>query len=249
MILASKRVFAFVQYGYADTSYKVLSTIRVYGVYMSQVPRMKVLRKIVEAIEDSRDRVLIEMLYLTACRVNEISMRALKYDVEHKKSRALGAHLSYELTKYQEHPVFLLQPAVLKRKLKPTKRNPDPIKTKAIALPCNPDYEPWTYDLMDWVKQHKILGFPITRVGIWQIIKKRLSCLDPGIRTHDLRHYRITHLITEYEFDAFDLTAYAGWTVRHGLAASGMGSFSGQLDVYGHLSWRRYFPKLLREVS
>lgn len=67
--------------------------------------------------------------------------------------------------------------------------------------------------------------------------------------THTLRHFRITYLITEYDFDPSDLCAYAGGTMKTGMGIAGMGAASGQLDVYAYLAWKRYFPKLLKPID
>ena len=46
---------------------------------------------------------------------------------------------------------------------------------------------------------------------------------------------------------ARDVTAYAGWTYSTGFG--GMGVASSQLDTYLHLSWQRYYPKLLKSLD
>jgi len=50
-----------------------------------------------------------------------------------------------------------------------------------------------------------------------------------------------------YNFDPFDVTAFAGWTYSTGFG--GMGVASSQLDTYLHLSWQRYYPKLLKPIE
>lgn len=59
-----------------------------------------------------------------------------------------------------------------------------------------------------------------------------------------LRHYRLTHLVEEYGFDAYDLTVYAGWTFKTIFKGS-----AGQLDTYLHLDWRKYYEKLLKPIN
>jgi hypothetical protein len=70
--------------------------------------------------------------------------------------------------------------------------------------------------------------------------------LDPTIRAHSLRHFRITYLVMQYGFEPYALTAIARWTYRTGLGHMGLGS--GQLDAYLYLAWKHYFPKLLKPI-
>ncbi|MCJ7634598.1 hypothetical protein MUP77_19675, partial [Candidatus Bathyarchaeota archaeon] len=88
-----------------------------------------------------------------------------------------------------------------------------------------------------------------TRFAIWHQIHETLTPLfeDPTISVKSLRHFRITHLGTAYQFNPYDLIAMAGWTFRAGLGS--MGQPSGQLDSYFHIPWQTYFPKLLVPID
>jgi integrase len=134
--------------------------------------------------------------------------------------------------------------AVAKRSRKDKEK--EKIVYKIIALPMNPRYEPWTEDLLKWIVKTGSLSFPLT--GDWinkGIVQPCLRELDRNVHSHSLRHWRITHLVSEYDFDPYDLTAYSGWTFKTTFGGMGMGS--GQLDIYLHLAWKRYFKKLLRD--
>jgi hypothetical protein len=118
---------------------------------------------------------------------------------------------------------------------------------KVIALPTSKQFEPWTYDLLKYVNKTGQLSFNLTRQRVWQIVKANLSQLDSQVHPHSLRHWRISHLIENYNFDPYEVTTYSGWTIRSTFGQMGIQA-SSNLDVYAHLAWRRYFPKLLRTV-
>lgn len=209
------------------------------------VPDMMQFRKAVDEISAGRDKVLLEALYLGAFRASEICGKATPYDLNHKQSRAYGVHLTWKLDKFEEERVLLLKSAVAKRSCKE-------LKFKMVALPCSPEYEPWTLDLLKWIKDHKgspeAFKFPLGRHRVKQILQEQLGRgifrkKTSGKRLlNPLRHYRITHLAEHYDFDAYDLCVYAGWSFK-----SAFGSV-GQLDTYLHIGWRRAFKKLLKPL-
>ena len=142
---------------------------------------------------------------------------------------------------------FLRQFQAGKLNLQLLKELRNAITWKYIALPVSPIYESWTIPLLKWIRNHGSLVFNLTRQRIAEIVKNSLKNLDPQVTTHSLRHWRLTHLVEHYDFDSWDLSIYAGWTFRTGLSRLGMPT--GQTDTYLHLSWKRYFPKLLKPLS
>jgi integrase len=210
---------------------------------MSSVPSIANFRKIVDKIRPLRDKLLIETYYLTASRACELLTKTTPYDLEHGKSHPYGSELEWSLEDYvipgtkevQTEKVLLLKVKVAKRKKKLVK--------KAIALPCDPRFEPWTLDLLTRIKNTGTINFDLTRTRVWQIVKKHLARIDPDVKTHSLRHYRLTHLVDLYGFSEMELIIYAGWTY-----SAAFGGRAAMLDVYIHLDWRKYFPKLLREI-
>lgn len=210
---------------------------------MSVIPSISSFRETVNAIDNDRDRVLIETYYLTASRACELLTHGTPYDLKHGKSRPYGSEMEWRLDDYtapslkeeKAEKVLVMNIRIAKRK-KPVRKN--------IGLPCDPKHEPWTIDLLRYIQQHGTINFDMTRTRLWQIVKKRLAGLDPAVHTHSLRHYRLTHLADFYGFDPIDLIIYAGWT--YGAALGGQGAM---LDIYVHLDWRRYFPKLLRPMK
>ena len=221
---------------------------------MVKVVEFRRMREVIEHIPKQRDRVLIKLLYLGAFRCSEILTHVAPYDKEHQASKAYGKHLDFKAEYFQVHrrhkePVLLITAATAKRRLKTKEQKEQGFIPKVIALPCNPVYEPFTEELLKWIQTHYTLSFPITRNWVYKIVKKNLRELDPKVRTHSLRHWRLTHLVTHYQFDPYDLSAYAGWSLQHGFAVTGGMTASPQIDVYMHSAWQKYFPKLLKPIT
>lgn len=218
------------------------------------IPRMADFRDAVDRIVDVRDRTLIQVLYLSAARVSEVVTRVGKYDLEHLASWNYGSYMTCQLqdfrlgkTSDKTEKVLLLKMAVAKRKVKQKQTDDEGTRRvmfKYIALPTTLDYEPWTICLLKYMQLHGNLNFDLGRRTVGFIVHKHLHDLDKHIHTHSLRHYRISHLVEYYAFDPYDISSYAGWTVRTTLGSMGLGG-SGQLDTHLHLAWRRYFPKLM----
>ena len=217
---------------------------------MSEIPEFTKFRFYVDHIPNRRNRVLIKTLYLTASRTSELCNKIPPSELAKKKTKPYGRFLTWKLQDYklpnseETEKALLLTIAVAKRKMK-RKRGDKTVK-KIIALPTSPKYEPWTLELLKYLKEKQTLSFNLTPRSIRAIVKKELEHLDPEIHPHSLRHYRITHLVEVYDFDPYDITAYAGWTFRTGFGQ--LGFTTGKLDTYLHLAWKRYFPKLLKPI-
>jgi len=201
------------------------------------VPSLQDLRNHVDVIPHKRDKLLIETLYLTAARANEIATRGIASD---RTTKACGSEITWRLDQFAVGKRAVERSLVLRLR---TLKHKKP-RYRSIAIPLNPLFEPWGIDIARQLVKSGELRFNITRRRIHQIVKKRLSGLDPDVHPHSLRHYRLTHLVEYFGFDPYDLTIYAGWKFGTGLKGS-----SGPIDVYLHLDWRRYFGKLLRKVS
>lgn len=211
------------------------------------------MREVIAHIPKQRDRVLIKTLYLTALRVSEIVTKARTYDLEHGKSKAYGKHLHWKFDKFivnRKHTetALLITAATAKRKLKTKEQKEQGFIPKVIALPVMPVYEPFTEELVRWLKVHDTLSFPIARQRVWEIVKKHLRELDPKVSPHSLRHWRLTNLVEKYQFNPPDLTAYAGWSVTQSFAAVGIPA-KPILNIYYHSAWQNYFPKLLKPIK
>jgi len=126
------------------------------------------------------------------------------------------------------------------------------LSLKLIALPCSKVFEPWTEDLLRHISKTGTLSFNLTRQRVWQLYRTYLSpFLKPKNKRNKknpLRHFRLTHLVSEYDFNAFDLTVYSGWTLNTSAGMFGIQT-SPQAGQYIHLKWKDYFPKLLKPLE
>ena len=141
-----------------------------------------------------------------------------------------------------------------------------------IALPLNPEFEPWTKDLLWYFQKQQVLKqpiFPFFRQKAYALAKpvfeglsvkithyrKTLPELDlkgkhlmkmipehtKPFTVHSLRKIRENELRRNYRFDAFEISAYGGWTMQT------MAGTSSALAHYDTPAWEDYFPKLLRK--
>ena len=220
---------------------------------MVQVPEFKKMREHMEHIPKRRDRVLIKTLYLTAARASEIVTKVNPCDLEKNQTHPYGKYMSWELADFQtsngsKEKALLITLATAKRRLKTKEQKEQGFIPKVIAIPCMPYYEPFTEELLRWLAKGNTLSFPLTRRSIYRIVKQNLMNLEPKVKPHSLRHWRITHLVEKYQFNPYDLTAYAGWSVRHSFGAVGI-PVTPQLEIYYHSAWQYYFPKLLKPIQ
>jgi len=217
------------------------------------VPEMTEFRAAVDRIKNRRDSILIKALYLLALRVNEITTK-VSPSVLKRGTEPLGQYIDCSIGhyrildsntySYRDERAAVFRCAVLKRKPKSKKRKH---VYKVVALPCDPKYEPWTVHLLRWFKEKNGLGFPITEMQVRRIVKKHLAILDPKVHPHSLRHWRATHLASYYDFDSWELCAYMGWSHKSMFTKIAMPV--GKTDIYVHIAWKRYFPKLLRPLQ
>lgn len=219
---------------------------------MSKVPSLREFRHKVDHILDPRTALLTKSIYLTAARGSEVTTHIDPYDKEHNRVRLpYGTYVKCHMDTFDHeelrHKVLVIEMPIAKRKLKTTKTKTEEQKLKLIfkpiALPCDPKYEPWTEDLINYIRKRGTLSFDLCRTRIRQLIIESFHRLDLDVTTHWLRHARLTHLSDFYKFDAEDLILMAGWTYQ-----GAMGIRTGQLDRYVHSHWTRYFPKLLKPL-
>jgi len=212
------------------------------------VPDFRHFRATIDHVLAARDKHLFKLLYLLAARDNEICTKVTTAD---KTTRPFGKHLSWTFAKFQTpKDTLLVKVPILKRK----NTKPDKPKFRFVALPISPSIEPWTADILKWmVKNGTELGLPITRQRVYQLLRENLYPafgIEPNPKEHSkniLRHFRINHLLSEYDFDLMDLVSYSGWSIKTGGAT--MGFPTGQLDIYLHLKWKRYAAKLFRPLG
>lgn len=221
---------------------------------VSEVPDFDKFRYAVDHIWKPRDKIMIKIIYLTASRVSEVVTKVTPWDLEHNKTRPYGKYMDWKLDSFDKkgkgkpedlEKVLLITSAVAKR-TKKMKDDTVRYTLKTIALPCSKKYEPWTLDIINHLIAGGKLSFDMTRARPWNIVKEHLSGLDPHIHTHSLRHYRLTHLMSEYDFEPAHLSVMAGWTLKTAYGQVGIQT-SSMMNTYVHIAWKKYFPLLLVE--
>ena len=213
-----------------------------------EVPEPKLFRYIVDRIEPLRNRVMTELLYLTASRVSEFVTKQSPTD---KTTKALGSLVGFNLATYKiPNDTLLIKIPVLKRrghvKDKVTGQVRDRLFYKTIAIPSYPIYEPWVVqDILPWVvkKKDRKMGFDLNRMTVLGIIKDEFKPYHLDVHPHSLRHFRLSHLSSYYGFGVMELIQTAGWSYKSGLRSAGLPS--GQLDTYLHANWKDQMKLLL----
>ena len=175
--------------------------------------------------------------YLAGARVSEVCGRwAFTRD-------------DYEVADFEGEPVLVCI-------LKTAKRRG---RERAIALPLNPEYEPWSRDLLRYFEECRGVPFDWSRWTQWNYarrafdgltyqiedyvhprVKRLIGRHERDLRTHGLRHIRATELINVYRFNPVQLATFMGWKLSSALGGSRT------MDRYVSLQWHDYFPKLLK---
>jgi hypothetical protein len=215
-------------------------------------------RRKVDAIPEPTVRYAVKLLYLTAGRVNELCGRgpAEKGSVttwtnQKGEKRAGRAGVTRPLCPTRERvTVEEYEDAAhgkvqaLRLTLPVLKRREEVVKE--IALPLSGEFDPWVRQLANVIGKLEpgevLLPYGRRDVADW-LKGFGLTGLDLGIKENErvlnpLRHMRLSHLVTHYDFNEFDLLMVGGWSPRTALIAGPMGE-------YLRLAWRKYFPKLL----
>ena len=231
------------------------------------VPTLREFRAAVDRLTNRKEAAIIKMIYLTASRCSEVCTKVTPWEKSHETTREYGKGLNcsienYDLGEGKKEKLLLVNILVAKRLKKPKNEHDKPqLVSRTVALPISPVFEPWTSELLWFMKQqhedHKKdpkwkysqgLQLNMTRMTIQNIVKRNLKIFFPTVHPHSLRHCRVNHLITAYGFDPYQVCAYTGWSMRNTYAGMGI-QVSSNLDVYGHLSWRNYVHKLTVPLS
>lgn len=183
----------------------------------------------------------------TKDRENEILIEVTAEETE----KALKSYKQTELLKKWKAGQVTIDPLLVKV------LNGD-VHLRYVALPCSTtDYEPWILDIIKWYQKHSTenLSFAITRRTFHRIYREALKDILPPIYPHGkgsmknpLRHIRISHLLEYYGLNPYELNAYTGWSLAGIFSQLGQ-VVSSNLELYAHLSWRMYVPKLCVPMS
>ena len=214
----------------------------------NNTPTFSDFRKIVDSIPAWKEVTVCKILYLLALNRSEIVTKVNPHELSRKRSDAYGRHAKVRIETYTKkdfhEKVLLSTTAVAKRSKRGTKQA---IVFKHVGLPTHPVFEPWSIDLLWWIKKNGNLKIDATGQTVNNWVKYALRRWIPNVTANKLRQYRINHLITEYNFDYYDIAAYAGYEYKTTLGAIGL--HYSQLSTPNHLRWRHYFPKLLVPIT
>ncbi len=215
------------------------------------LPSVAEVRSRIESIPSTSIRLCLEATYLLgAARISEI------VGLSNWNEKVYGPKgTDVKLDRYGRHKVAVFGMKTAKLQGKP----------RPIALPLEPQYEPWSQQLYDYFKNAKSdFVFPFTRKVPWRYVtkartfegltypierykiirnKQLIKVVDRHTRLfklHALRHLRASELVDFYGFDGFNLATYGGWTIKTALGTTGI------FDRYLALTWRNYFSKLLK---
>jgi integrase len=220
------------------------------------LPEVETIRRRIQLAKPKEAKYCLMIEYLCCARISEIIGEKCPSDATTNARGISGQDIKQTVVRVnnQNYDAVVLT-------IKTAKRHGE---IRKIALPLNKEYEPFTEQLFNYVRQFgndKV--FPFTRQKAWEHSKEIFSGLEYPIksyrpfkdgkplelvpehmnpfRTHGLRHLRASELLDVFDFDPVELSLYGGWTLR---SMVGVGS---ALSRYTHLKWKRYFPKLLQE--
>lgn len=154
------------------------------------IPSFETIKDTIMGIKHKRNRALITMLYITAGRVGEIV----------SKGNTIGVHKkNIEIVQKDGRSIMLLTV--------PNEKNNER-KWKDLPIPLDEEIE-YVRTIRNYIKKLSFNDalFRITTGYAWQISRKEL-----GYNCHWLRHIRLSHLVLYYDFNAFLLQMFAGWS-------------------------------------
>lgn len=164
-----------------------------------------------------RDRAFICFLYLTGCRVEEVTKYVKEKNLKLQKTvkqqdgrkekvsqpivanSLEGLPITKKQLEFQEGLMIVRGVRCLKRKVK---------ALRSIPVVYKPQEMPFITILLDYVNKlsDEEELFPIGRSWSYQLLEK------VGLFPHYLRHIRLTHLAIDYSFSEMELQRFTGWT-------------------------------------
>lgn len=160
-----------------------------------------------------RDRALLSTLYLTNSRIGEVVKRVYKHQIEHRI--------------VDNHEFLLFKNLYTEKNKNHPKRNVPVMISKENKF---------TDLILEYLKvcPHDKPIFNFTRQWAWNLLKRNWK-----LKPHDLRHTRITHLITEYDLGETAIMRLAGWS-------GARGSQEKMMLIYSHLRWQDIARMMIR---
>jgi len=186
-------------------------------------------------IKSPEYKMIYYIIYLTGARVSE-ALRMFVRDIEFKELNDGKKIAVFDLitVKRKDHP---------RRKIPvlyydPTNEHQYLYERKMINYIKN-YIEPKLDD--EWIfknrKYNRVTNYfrRHLQVHIRSIYKGNEMMIDYKIHPHYLRHCRITHMRTEYNFDVLDLKQFAGWTDIS------------MTNIYLHAGYKNLVEKMIHE--
>jgi len=176
--------------------------------------------KILDAIRDTdtvRNKALISFLYLTACRIEEV----VKFIID---GEIIGEPITKKQIEIRDNLIIIRDVRALKSRVKNKVRNIPIIKNRLESEFI--DIFLLYYNALENKDSYL---FNITRQRAYQILER------VNLFPHFLRHSRLTHLVTDYDFSESQLRHFTGWDT------------SGTATHYTHLRLSDLISKMQKE--
>jgi len=148
------------------------------------IPSYSKILRYVKEIEDKKVRALFSILYLTAARISEVVRRMEKKDIE--------------IIEKDGKKIMLVTLFNEKNKQRKIKKIPINIEKEYPLVVAFLEY-------VDSIEDDVIFKF--SRKHAFKLLRKYV-----GVNPHYIRHIRLTHLVTEFNFNEYELKIFAGWT-------------------------------------
>jgi len=195
----------------------------------NNIPTQKEIYYMALQYEEPEHQALFILTYLTAGRISEIVRRNFLYKNIYKTSVEFSHKLGCDVRKIvrnnktpvveRREKIVINYPGICKHNLEFKDVSGKPIleigmanrknrnfKRKYIPVPVNKEQDLLKI-LMDYVEtleeKQPLFNFGVSKA------RKLLS--KTGMNPHFLRDIRLTHMVTVYDFNAFQLVKFAGW--------------------------------------
>lgn len=153
------------------------------------IPSWEEMVELVEGMKDQDLRALFSILYVTGARIKEV------IDASQRKDFVLGE------VKFKGEPIKCLIITLLNEKNK---------KRTKKRLPIRIDREkPFIRHIWGFIKDMDLESYIFDFGYSWAY--KRLWKAT-GMNPHFIRHIRMTHLVTRYDFSQTKMIKWSGWT-------------------------------------
>lgn len=260
------------------------------------LPTVQEVRNRIEQIPDRAIQICYKTTFLMCARIGEII--CLKYPTD-KTAHPTGSQLQVKLDTYtpdlnnpREFQTLVLTRTMQGQKTSLTTlakiKEPVAVFTvytekrggwqRLIALPIRKEYEPWTQDILWYIKEQQTKPlFPFTRQKMYNVtaeifkdlhyrifpykrVRKENSQIikdsegksvrdDIAEHSKPFRNHGLRHLRNVDLRDFYGLSAEERSAYGGWTLSSAISGISTSIDRYGEAVWRTYFPKLMKPRS